>query len=326
MIDRLLRHNRRTAAGQDADRRAVHDKIENNPDTVMNRPSPYALLRRAALYVAAALALHPLVAGAECVGNKAAQQTYRVDVVPQIAPATLFGRWAPALDEIGKIAGVCLELRIAATIPAFEQELMAGKPDFAFVNPYHLVMARRTHAYVPMIRDGKVKLSGLLVTRADSAVASLQQLEGSKVAFPAPNAFAASLLIRAGLAAKGIRITPVYVKTHANVMRAVALGDLPAGGAVNNTFEREPDNLRSHLRVLHETPSYAPHPFVAHPRVPAAQREKLVRAFMQMAATPAGQKLLDDIQIPKPVPADYARDYAPLEQLQLDKFVVPSDD
>jgi len=293
---------------------------------VKNRSSPYAVLRGAALCVAAALAQHPLWASAECVGNKAARPTYRIDVVPQIAPATLFGRWAPALDQIGKIAGLCLELRIAATIPAFEQELMSGKPDFAFVNPYHLVMARRAHAYAPLVRDGKVKLSGVLVTRADSPVASLQQLDGGKVAFPAPNAFAASLLIRAGLAAQGIRITPVYVKTHANVLRAVALGDLPAGGAVNNTFEREPDSLRSHLRVLYETPGYAPHPVVAHPRIPAAQRARLVRAFMQMAATPAGQKLLDDIQIPKPVAADYARDYAPLEQLQLDTFVVPSDD
>ena len=278
------------------------------------------------LGIVVALALPPRIASAECLGSKTASHTFRVDVVPQIAPATLFGRWAPVLEEISKTTGLCLELRIAATIPAFEQELMAGKPDFAFVNPYHLVMARRAHAYAPLIRDGKAGLSGVLVTRADSAIDRLQQLDGDKVAFPAPNAFAASLLIRAALAAQGIRITPVYVKTHANVLRAVALGDLPAGGAVNNTFEREPDSLRSHLRVLHQTPSYAPHPFVAHPRVAAAQRDKLVQAFMQMAATPAGQKLLDDIQIPKPVKADYARDYAPLEQLQLDKFVVPPDD
>ena len=283
-------------------------------------------LRRAAPALAAVLALHAPAAPAECLGNKAAPHAYRVDVVPQIAPATLFGRWAPVLDEIGKAAGLCLELRIASTIPAFEHELMSGRPDFAFVNPYHLVMARRAHAYAPRIRDGKVKLSGVLVVHAESGAERLQQLDGQKVAFPAPNAFAASLLIRAELASRGIRITPVYVKTHANVLRAVALGDMPAGGAVNNTLGREPDRLRSQLRVLHETPSYAPHPFVAHPRVPAAQRDKLVLAFMQLASTAAGQQMLDDIQIPWPVAADYARDYAPLEQLRLDKFVVAVDD
>ncbi len=293
---------------------------------MMNRPFPVGILCHAALCVSAGLSLSAQAAPSECLGNKAAQDSYRVDVVPQIAPATLFSRWAPVLDKIGKAAGLCLDLRIAATIPAFEQELMSGTPDFAFVNPYHLVMARRSHAYAPLIRDGKVRLSGVLVVRADASVASLQQLDGYKVAFPAPNAFAASLLIRAELAMQGIRITPVYVKTHANVLRAVALGDLPAGGAVNNTLEREPDTLRSRLRVLYETSSHAPHPFVAHPRVPAAQREKLVRAFMQLAATPAGQQLLDDIQIPQPVRADFARDYAPLEKLRLDRFVVVADD
>lgn len=277
------------------------------------------------LYVAAALA--PAAgASAECLGNKNARQVYRVDVVPQLAPATLFSHWAPVLDEIGKATGLCLELRIATTIPAFEQELLAGRPDFAFVNPYHLVMARRAHPYVPLVRDGKAPLSGVLVVRSDSHINELRQLDGKRVAFPAPNAFAASLLLRAELAAKGIRITPVYVKTHANVFRAITLGDAPAGGAVNNTLERESDELRARLRVLYETGSYAPHPFIAHSRVPRAQRDKLVRAFMQLAATPAGQELLDAIQIPKPVVADYAQDYAPLERLQLENFVVPPND
>ncbi len=292
----------------------------------MSRLPRYGALRRPAPWLFAGLLWLAAGASAECLGNRAAPQVYRVDVVPQLAPATLFSRWAPALDQLGKATGLCLELRIAATIPDFEQALLAGRPDFAFVNPYHLVMARRTQAYLPLLRDGKVALSGVLVVRSEDGVTDLRQLDGKQVAFPAPNAFAASLLIRAELASKGIRITPVYVKTHANVFRTVSLGDMPAGGAVNNTLEREPDSLRLRLRVLHETARFAPHPFIGHARVPRAQRDKLVRAFMQLAATEAGQRLLEDIQIPKPVIADYARDYAPLESLQLENFVVVSDD
>ena len=135
----------------------------------MKRPAPSGILRNAMLWLAVALSMHAGGVAAECLGNKSAVQAYRVDVVPQIAPATLFGRWAPLLDEIGKAAGLCLELRIAATIPSFEHELMTGRPDFAFVNHYHLVMARRSHEYSPLVRDGKVKLSGVLVVRADEA-------------------------------------------------------------------------------------------------------------------------------------------------------------
>ncbi len=275
-------------------------------------------------FVAVALA-SAAATGTECFGNRKAAQSYRVDVVPQVAPATLFSHWAPVLEEIGKITGLCLELRIAPSIPAFEQELLAGRPDFAFVNPYHLMMARRAQSYVPLVRDSKVQLSGLLLVRNDSDISELRQLDGKKLAFPAPNAFAASLLIRAELAAKGIRIEPVYVKTHANVFRAIAIGDVPAGGAVNNTMDRESAGLRSRLRVIHETASYAPHPFIAHTRVPRALRDKLAQAFIQLAASAAGQKMLDDIQMPRPVIADYTQDYAPLERLQLDKLVAGSD-
>ena len=41
-----------------------------------------------------------------------------------------------------------------------------------------------------------------------------------------------------------------------------------------------------------------------------------------MQNDPAGQKLLVEIQLPKPVKADYARDYQPLEKLKLEKYVV----
>jgi len=277
---------------------------------------------RLAALVACLLGAIAPTALADCLGNPHAPRVHRVDIVPQLPPSTLFSRWAPVLEAIGKATGLCLELRIAPTIPAFEQELLSGQPDFAFVNPYHLVMARRQHAYTPLIRDGKVPLSGVLVVTKDSGLNDLRQLEGKTIALPAPNAFAASLLIRAELANKGIRFTPLYVKTHANVFRSVALGDAPAGGAVNNTLEREPENLRARLRVMYKTADYAPHPFIAHPRVPAALRDKLTQAFMQLATTEAGQKLLDGIQIPKPVSANYAQDYAPLERLQLDNLVV----
>ncbi len=283
-------------------------------------------LRTALGMVAASLCFAATSAGAECLGNLRAARVYRVDVVPQMPPATLYSRWAPVLDAVGKATGLCLELRIAPSIPAFEQELMTGQPDFAFVNPYHLVMARRANAYTPLVKDGKVPLSGVVVVPVESDVTELRQLAGKTIALPAPNAFAASLLIRAELANQGIPITPSYVKTHANVFRAVALGDAPAGGAVNNTLEREPENLRLRLRVMYRTSQYAPHPFIAHPRVSRALREQVTAAILQLADTEAGQRLLDGIQIPKPVSADYAKDYAPLEKLKLERFVVTASD
>jgi phosphonate transport system substrate-binding protein len=41
-----------------------------------------------------------------------------------------------------------------------------------------------------------------------------------------------------------------------------------------------------------------------------------------MANEPSMKALLDRVQMPNPVPADYARDYKPLEKLNLEKYVV----
>lgn len=262
---------------------------------------------------------------ANCLGDPKADKVHQVHVVPQLTPSVLLGKWVPLLEQLGRQTGLCFELRIAPSIPDFETALLAGQPDFAFVNPYHEVMARKAQGYLPLVVDGKEKLSGILLVRADSPIQSLKELDGQPIAFPAPNAFAASLLIRSRLAQHGVRIQPKYVKTHANVYRAVIIGDVVAGGGVNNTLERESLNVREQLRIVHETPGYAPHPFVAHPHVAPQLREAVIAAFLKLVESESGRKLLDGIQIPSPVRAYYARDYAPLEFLQIEKFVVQSE-
>jgi phosphonate transport system substrate-binding protein len=278
-------------------------------------------MKTALLCLAALLAL-PWPAAAVCLGDTTAPRPATLYVVPQLPPALLFARWSPLLEQVGRKTGHCFELTIVRSIPEFEQALLKGTPDFAFVNPYHAVMVRRRQGYIPLLMDSQERLSGILTVAADSPIQTVAALDGKTVVFPAPNAFAASLLIRAHLAGQGIRIEPKYVQTHGSVYRAVALGDASAGGGVNNTLQREEPALRSRLRVLYETPSYAPHPLVAHPRMSAALRESVTSAFIGVASTDTGRQLLDQVQLPVPVRASYGRDYAPLERLGLDRFVV----
>lgn len=271
------------------------------------------------LAVSALLCGHTGVSAA-CMGDSAGRiQT--VFVVPQLAATHLYAHWAPFLEQLGKRTQSCFELMIPKNIPDFEAALINGTPDFAFMNPYHQVMAYKAQKYVPLVADGQTKLDGILVVRKDSPVRSLNELHNARIAFPAPNAFAASLVIRATLTRDGIAFTPQYVKSHENVYRAVILGDALAGGGVNNTLAREPMEVRDQLRVLMRTPTYMPHPFSAHPRVPASFRTVVTEAFMQMTQDESLKTLLHDIQISQPVKVDYLRDYYPLDQLGLGKFV-----
>lgn len=256
----------------------------------------------------------------------AASKPYSVFVVPQLTPVATHKVWTPVLEKLGAATGLVFALHVEPSIPDFERILATGEPDFAFMNPYHMMIAKHQKGYIPLLRDSKKMLEGILVVRKEGQIKSLADLNGKALSFPAPNAFAASLFMRALLAKQNINIIPSYVKTHSNVYRSVLMDDTAAGGGVNNTFQREPDDVRDQLQILYVTPSTAPHPLAANPSIPVTVRAKVISEFIKLATDPANLDLFDAIQMPVPVPADYVRDYQSLEALGLDKFAVTGSD
>jgi phosphonate transport system substrate-binding protein len=261
-----------------------------------------------------------LNASGACLGDKSNQdRPYSFYIVPQLAVSDTYVAWAPILDKVGKKLSICFDLRVPLTIPLFERDLNSGVPDFAFMNPYHLFHNQRSQDYTPLIADSQNQLFGIIVIKKDSPVSTIADLNGQKLAFPAPNSLAASLLIRAHLAKSQVSITPEYVKTHSNVYRSVIIGDVIAGGGVNNTFTREPESLQKELKILFETPKYMPHPLAASSRVPPKIRKEVVQYFIELGKDPSMAKQLNAIQIPKPVEVNL-KDYDYVKKLGLDKF------
>lgn len=270
-----------------------------------------------------------LGAGAVCGGlagtvgaaRAATPSLLQVAVVPQFQPVELQRTWGPALERLEQELGVHFNLRIAKDIPAFEDDFKSGLCDLVFLNPYHMVMARKAQGYEPVVRD-VTPLAGLLVVHKDDPIRTVQELKGKDIAFPAPNAFGASLWIRALLNERyKVPFQAVYARTHTNAYRQVLVGRSAAAGGIRATLDREPDEVRKQLRVLMETPAVPPHPLALHPRLPAALRAQLLGALTRWRNDAAGQALLQGIQMPRPVAALYDRDYAPLEQLRLEKYV-----
>ena len=250
---------------------------------------------------------------------------YLLAVVPQSPPSETYKHWKPLVRYLNEKGALRLQLKIYPSIPEFEAGLRNGVPDFAYMNPYHQVMARQWQGYDPLVRDNARQLSGVLVVHAGSDVQSVDQLQDAIIAFPAPNAFGASLYMRA-LLKKEHKLTfvPRYVATHGNVYRHVIVGQADAGGGVRRTFDAESPSARQQLRVLFETPGVAPHPISAHPRVAPADQALFTDSVLGLLGSAAGQDILKSIQMREPVRASFERDYAPLKSLDLQEFVVPA--
>ena len=246
-------------------------------------------------------------------------------VVPRQPPAVTHVQWMPFSKRLGDDIGARIMLRVFDSIIDFERSFQAGEPDLVYLNPYHAVIARRAQGYIPLARAGAGGLSGALVVARDGPIHTLQDLQDKTIAFPHPNAFGASLYMRALLTERHrIRFTANYVTSHGNVYRHVLRGLAAAGGGVNVTLRQEPPAVQEGLRVLYETPPVAPHPLSVHPRVPAALRAAIARAVLAMADDEPGRGMLAAVNLHDPVAADYARDYRDLERLQLEKYYVPT--
>ncbi|MDW5418801.1 phosphate/phosphite/phosphonate ABC transporter substrate-binding protein [Iodobacter sp. CM08] len=247
---------------------------------------------------------------------------YTFTVVPQFNPSQLHQEWTPVLQRISRETGIVLELKLVSTFSLFEEELKKGSADFAYVNPYHVVMSKSAQGYMPILRDS-TPIFGILLTRRDSPFKTAHDLNEQTIAFPAANAFAASLYMRALLAEQiGIRFSTRYLSTHSNVFRHLARNEVAAAGSVSSAFNDELPELREQLQIIYKTPEVASHPLVVHPRVSAAVRDAIKQAFLDLSKDEAGRALLKEIRFPNPVLANYAKDYQPLEALKLQKYFV----
>ena len=246
---------------------------------------------------------------------------YKLAIVPQYTPLFIFRNWRPLVEQIEKDTGIRLEINTYKNFDQFISALQKGEPDFSYLSPYHLVLARKKQPYIPLLKDSEKRLVGIVVIPKSSKLKSIYELKGQTIAFPSPSAFAASLYMRAWLREKvGLDFTPSYVGTHGNVYRNVVHGFVSAGGGVNSTLASQPKSLQESLKVLYEIPGVASHPLAAHRRVPKKVREALSEAIYSLSKNERGRKLLSEIQVIKPVAADYAADYAFIEKLNLEKY------
>ncbi|MPY24826.1 phosphate/phosphite/phosphonate ABC transporter substrate-binding protein [Shewanella psychropiezotolerans] len=243
-------------------------------------------------------------------------------VVPQQAASMLARKWSPLLAALSQNANFQLHFATAPDIPTFEKRLAKGEYDIAYMNPYHFTVFNESPGYLPLVKEQGKKIKGIIVVQKISTAHSLLDLDGQLLAFPAPAAFAASVLPRANLKIKGINNQIKYVGSHDSVYLAVAQGLVAGGGGVKRTFKTMDKEVTKQLRVLWETPGYTPHAVAIHPRVPVGVREELMIKFTQFSSTQEGTVLLEGLGF-KPFEAAKSSDWNDVRALGLGDFSKP---
>lgn len=233
----------------------------------------------------------------EPVQEKNETAAYSFGIVPQQSAKRLATLWGPILSYLSNKTGLKLQFKTAKNIPTFEQQLADGKYDFAYMNPYHFTVYNNKPGYKAIAARKNQAISGIIVTRKDSDIESLNMLADKSLAFPSPAAFAATILPQAELKNEGINFKAKYVSSHDSVYLTVAKGLLPAGGGVKRTLNNTPEEIRKQLKILWTSKKHTPHAFAAHPRINSEAYKIIQNALLDMESDPEGKVLLQSLKI-----------------------------
>lgn len=208
-------------------------------------------------------------------------------IVPQQSPLKLSKKWLKVTNYLYEETGIKVIFKTESSIPLFEKKLYNGNYDISYMNPYHFTIANKKEGYEAFIRANK-KIVGILLARTKEVDFSKENLTGKTFLFPAPNAFAATLLPKFELKKKfGFDVDKdsrvLYVNSHDSVYKAVSrnIGDI--GGGIIRTFNNFVDkNDKENLNIVYKTDKYPSHPIAFHPRVDKKLVEKIEKAFLNM--------------------------------------------
>ena len=234
-------------------------------------------------------------------------------VVPQQSPLQLLKTWSPITKYLSEQTGERIIFKTETSITKFEKVLYNGGYDFAYMNPYHFIVANKTQDYQAEIRAAK-NIKGILVMKSGANIKDIKNTNMTYL-FPAPNAFAATLLTKYDLLTKykvpiEVLNKAKYVNSHDSVYKGVSrsLGDI--GGGIERTFNALNDKkTKESLTIVHTTKAYPSHPFAFNPNMKKETKKKIIHALMHIPAS-----YLEKLKIKKLIQTNN-EEYIPIKEL-----------
>ncbi len=90
---------------------------------------------------------------------------YSFGIGPQQSATELAKRWTPILQYLSEKSGLVLQFRTAKDISTFQHQMRDGVFDFAYINPYHYLLFRKSAGYTAFAHEKDGKLIGVLPFR-----------------------------------------------------------------------------------------------------------------------------------------------------------------
>lgn len=245
--------------------------------------------------------------------SAAAQPVFRVTAIPDESPTELARKAAPLMKYLEQVLGVKVEYTPVSDYAASVEAMANKQVDLAWFGGFTFVQAQQRSGgkVIPLVqRDEDTKFRSVFIT-TDPSIKSLADMKGRNFTFGSQSSTSGHLMPRSFLLGAGIdpdrdfkRVA--YSGAHDATVAAVASGKVDAGALNISVWEKLVADKKvdtSKVLVFYTTPPYYDYNWTVHADMPAAQREKLAKAFLALdESTPQGKEILQLQRATKFVP------------------------
>ncbi|MCP5264945.1 MAG: putative selenate ABC transporter substrate-binding protein [Burkholderiaceae bacterium] len=253
-----------------------------------------------------------------------ASDTLRVTAIPDEAPTELLRKFKPLGAYLERRLGMKVSFVPVTDYAASVEALVNHKVDLAWFGGFTFVQANiRSRGRVePIIQRAEdEKFTSVFVTTKSSGIKTLADLKGKNFSFGSPSSTSGHLMPRSFLLQNGVdpskdmRVS--FSGAHDATVFAVAGGKVAAGALNASVWKKLVDSKRvdtGKVDVFYTTPPYYDYNWTIHKDMPAAVRQKLIDAFLELTPdTPEGKEILA-LQRASRFVATKASNYANIEK------------
>lgn len=245
-----------------------------------------------------------LLCAAGLVQAQTAAPVLRVTAIPDESPTELARKAAPLVKYLESRLGMKVEFTPVSDYAAAVETLVNRKVDLAWFGGFTFVQAkvRSGGKVIPLVqREEDEKFRSVFIT-ADPAIKQLADLKGKDVSFGSQSSTSGHLMPRSFLLQAGVNPEKdfrrvAYSGAHDATIAAVASGKVQAGAlniSVWDKFVADKKVDTSKVRAFYTTPAYYDYNWTVHADMPAALRDKIAKAFLDLSkATPEGKEILE---------------------------------
>lgn len=233
-----------------------------------------------------------------------AQSVLRVTTIPEEAATEQMRKFGPLTKYLERTVGTKVDFVPVNDYPAAVEALVNKQVELVWFGGFTYVQAqiRSGGKIVPIAqREEDTKFRSVFITQTNSGIKSLADLKGKQVSFGSQSSTSGHLMPRSFLLEAGIdpdkdfkRVA--YSGAHDATIASVVSGRVDAAAldiTVWRKFVTENKVDTSKVDVFYTTPPYFNYNWSVHADMPAAQREKITAALLDLNMNnPEGKEIL----------------------------------